>query len=112
MLLTDIKYGYYQTFSAGDGSMYDYCTGYQNSDKNYTLFSEDSDFYYDLLDNQKYPKKTTYGQVVITIECELLDLLPISIDTNRTYEINELLSILPRIIVKLIVNNSNTIKLS
>lgn len=108
MNLITLRYGYFQNYSCGDGSMYDHCTAYYRIQKCYTIFEEDDYNYYDILDeNKPYKKDAEYGETLVTIENKLLDVLPI-IDSNRDYDLNEILSLMPKILVeKLYQRNEN-----
>lgn len=112
MNLKNLKYGYYQNYCEGDGSMYDHCTAYIRASRHYTIFAEDSSRYYDILnENKSYKKSTEYGETLVSIENELLDLLPNCVDTNKEYTIDEIISLMPRILVNnLSQENSNKIK--
>lgn len=100
MDLKILKYGYYQNYCSGDGSMYDHCTAYTRAKKHYTIFGEDSCNYYDILnENGPYKKNAEYGETLVTIENELLDILPSGIDSDREYTLDEILSLMPRVLV-------------
>lgn len=100
MDLKNLKYGYYKKYCSGDGSMYDHCTAYIGAPKHYTIFAEDSCNYYDILDeNKPYKKNAEYGEALVTIENELLDILPNGIDSNREYTLEEILALMPKMLV-------------
>lgn len=111
--LSDLKYGYYKEYCSGDGSMYDHCTSYVKAPKHYTVFAEDSNNYYDILDDRKpYKKDAEYGETLVTIECELSDILPSFIDSNREYTLDEILLLMPKkVITKLSQKKQKTMKL-
>jgi len=95
-----LRYGYYKNYCSGDGSMYDHCTAYTRAPKHYTIFGEDSCNYYNILDeNRPYKKDAKYGETLVTIESELLDILPNCIDSDKEYTLNEILSLMPRVLV-------------
>lgn len=100
MELKKLRYGYYKNYCSGDGSMYDHFTAYIGAQKHYTIFEEDSSDYYDILDeNKPYKKDAKYGETLVTIENELLDILPNYIDSKRDYTLDEILLLMPRILV-------------
>lgn len=100
MNLKILRYGYYENYYSGDGSMYDHCTAYTRAPKHYTIFEEDPCNYYDILDDNKpYKKDAEYGETLVTIENELLDILPNFVDKDREYTLDEILSLMPRILV-------------
>ena len=100
MDLKKLRYGYYINYCSGDGSMYDHFTAYIGAQKHYTIFEEDSSDYYDILDeNKPYKKKAKYGEPLVTIENELLDILPNSIDSTKDYTLDEIILLMPRILV-------------
>lgn len=101
MKLKDLKYGYYKNYDDGDGSLYDYHTAYITAKKHYTIFYEGSHNYYDILDeNKSYKKDAKYGETLVTIEQELLDILPSCIDCSRDYTLGEILPLLPKILLE------------
>lgn len=94
-----LRYGYYKNYCSGDGSRYDHCTAYIRAQKHYTIFEEGSSDYYDILDeNKPYKKVAKYGETFVTIENELLDILPSCIDSDREYTLDEILSLIPRVL--------------
>lgn len=100
MDLKILKYGYYKNYCSGDGSMYDHCTAYIRAPKHYTIFEEDSRNYYDVLDKHKpYNKNAEYGETLVTIENELLDVIPNCVDSEKEYTLEEVLSLMPRVLV-------------
>lgn len=108
MNLQNLKLGYYQEYDAGDGSMYDHCTSYQRSPKNYTIFQEEGLFYYDVLnDNKPYRKDSEYGDTLVTIDSILLDILPSFIDPNKDYSLEEILLLLPKKILEEVLKSQN-----
>lgn len=107
-----LKYGYYIHYNSGDGSMYDHCTSYTRAPKHNTIFSEDDKYYYDILDaNKPYNKNAKYGETLVTIDGELLDILPSCIDATRDYSLGETISLLPRkMLTSLNQKKSNQLK--
>lgn len=110
MDLKRLRYGYYKNYCSGDGSMYDHCTAYTRAKKHYTIFEEDSCNYYDILDeNRPYNKNAEYGETLVTIENELLDVLPnCIIDSEREYTLEEILSLMPRVLVANLSQNKSS----
>lgn len=101
MDLKKLRYGYYQEYCSGDGSMYDHCTAYTRAKKHYTIFEEDSCNYYDILnENKPYKKDAKYGETIVTIENKLIDILPTFIDSEKEYTLEEILSLMPKILIE------------
>ena len=97
MDLKFLKYGYYQLYNSGDGSMYDHCTAYEHAQKYTTIFYEDKDNYFDVFDDNKpYSKNSAYNKASVTIVGEILDMLPSCIDIDKDYTIDEIRALLPR----------------
>ena len=99
MTIRDLKYGYYIYYNDGDGSMYDYFTAYDGK-KNYSIFTEDEDSYYDIINNCYYSKNAKYGETRADVICELIDLLPSFVDQNDNYSIDYILGLLPRYVIE------------
>lgn len=112
MDLKTLRYGYYKKYNSGDGSMYDHCMAYEKAKKHYTIFAEDAANYYDVLDeNKPYKKDAKYGETLVTIENELLEILPSCIDDKREYNIDEILEFMPKILVlNLLQEKSNKMR--
>ncbi len=105
-----LKYGYYQHYEGGDGSLYDHYTAYNRSKQYYSIFVEDDQNYYDLLDNNKaYSKKTGYGNTIIKMECPILDIMPPCVNSGEDYDIKEILFLLPRMILSKIYETKPSI---
>lgn len=107
-----LRYGYYKNYCSGDGSMYAHYTAYTRAERHYTIFEEDSCNYYDILDeNKPYKKDAKYGETLVTIENELLDILPNFVDSNLTYTLDEILALMPKVLAtNLIQEKTKTIK--
>lgn len=98
MKLNNLRYGYYINYSSGDGSMYDHCIAYTKAKKNYTIFEDGIDLYYDILDEKKpYKKEAIYGETLVTIENKLSEILPNILDEDKEYTLEEILSLMPKV---------------
>ena len=81
--------------------MYAHCNAYTKSQKHSTVFSEDDEYYYDILDDGKpYKKNAEYGETLVTIKGELSNILPICIDSEKEYTMDEIFALLPKGLMK------------